>query len=114
MRLLIYEPALRRIEREIEPLRDRVQLLIVDKDGAITGGGETFDPDTAQPDVDNAFKRWNIRWTILSPREPLVRQLDKRPGWRRVYADAFAVVHARADAVNPFPPPASPPPNGAR
>jgi hypothetical protein len=64
---------------------------------AIAGG--------AQPDVDRAFKRWNIRWTILSPREPLVRMLDTRPGWRRVYADGFAVVHARADALNPFPPP---------
>jgi hypothetical protein len=64
---------------------------------AIAGG--------AQPDVDKAFKRWNIRWTILSPREPLVRMLDSRPGWRRVYADSFAVVHARADALNPFPPP---------
>ncbi len=75
---------------------------------AIAGG--------AQPAVDDAFKRWNIRWTILSPREPLVHMLDARPGWRRVYADSFAVVHARADAVNPFPPPgASPsPPKGAR
>jgi len=72
----------------------------------------------AQPAVDDAFKRWNIRWTILSPREPLVHMLDTRPGWRRIYADAFAVVHARADAVNPFPPPTSPsppsPPKGAR
>ncbi len=72
---------------------------------AIAGG--------AQPNVDDAFRRWNIRWTILSPREPLVRQLDKRPGWRRIYADAFAVVQARADAVNPFPPPAQPPPQPA-
>jgi hypothetical protein len=71
---------------------------------AIAGG--------AQPDVDKAFKRWNIRWTILSPREPLAHMLDARPGWRRVYADGFAVVHARADAVNPFPPP--PPPKGTR
>jgi hypothetical protein len=69
---------------------------------AIAGG--------AQPTVDDAFKRWNIRWTILSPREPLVHMLDTRPGWRRIYADGFAVIHARADAVNPFPPPASPPP----
>ena len=72
----------------------------------------------AQPAVDDAFKRWNIRWTILSPREPLVHMLDARPGWRRIYADSFAVVHARADAVNPFPPPSAPspppPPKGAR
>jgi len=58
---------------------------------AIAGG--------AQPDVDKAFRRWNIRWTILSPREPLVRQLDSRPGWRRIYSDEFAVVQARDDAL---------------
>jgi len=46
---------------------------------AIAGG--------TQADVDAAFKRWNIKWTILSPREPLIRLLDKRPGWRRVYSD---------------------------
>ncbi len=51
MRLLIYEPALRRIEAAIAPLRDRLQLLVVDKDGAITGGGDTFDTDTAQPEA---------------------------------------------------------------
>ncbi|MGH6956204.1 MAG: hypothetical protein ACREEW_06015, partial [Caulobacteraceae bacterium] len=29
-----------------------------------------------QPEVDKAFKRWNIAWTILSPRDGLVRILD--------------------------------------
>ena len=38
---------------------------------AIAGG--------AQPDLDKAFQRWNIRWTLLSPREPLVKVLDRRP-----------------------------------
>jgi hypothetical protein len=58
----------------------------------------------AEPDLDNTFKRWNIRWTILSPREPLVAVLDKRPGWRRLYTDAFAVVQVRNDALPPQPP----------
>lgn len=53
---------------------------------AIVGG--------TQPDVDQAFKRWGIRWTILAPRDGLVRLLDKRPGWRRLYADPYAVVQA--------------------
>ena len=73
---------------------------------AIAGG--------AQPTVDDAFKRWNIRWTILSPREPLVRMLDTRPGWRRIYADGFAVVHARADALDFRRRPAPSPPRRRR
>jgi len=68
---------------------------------AIAGG--------AQPDVDKAFKRWNIAWTILSPREPLTHMLDNRPGWRRIYADSFAVVQVRADALTPPPSPSTPP-----
>ena len=64
---------------------------------AIVGGTE--------PDVDNAFKRWGICWTILSPRDGLVRLLDKRPGWRRLYADPFAVVQAGPDpSAAPAPP----------
>jgi hypothetical protein len=55
----------------------------------------------AEPDADRALKRWNITWTILSPRERLVRELDGTPGWKRVYADSFAVVQARTDALKP-------------
>jgi glyoxylate/hydroxypyruvate reductase len=51
MRLLIYEPALRRVEALIEPFKSQVQLLVVDSGGAITAGGESFDVDTAQPDA---------------------------------------------------------------
>ena len=57
---------------------------------AIVGG--------AEPDVDNALKRWNIRWTILMPRDALVAKLDNTPGWRRIYTDPYAVVHVRTDA----------------
>lgn len=62
-----------------------------------------------QPEVDKAFQRWGVRWTILSPRDPLVRLLDKRPGWRRLYADPYAVVQ-----VGPAPPPAPSPKGAAR
>jgi phosphoglycerate dehydrogenase-like enzyme len=51
MRLLIYEPALRRIEAKLAPFRDRLQLLAVDREGGVTCDGETFDADTAQPDA---------------------------------------------------------------
>ena len=59
----------------------------------------------AEPDADNAIKRWNIKWTILAPRDGLVAKLDHTPGWTRVYSDVFAVVQARTDALKHPPPP---------
>jgi hypothetical protein len=38
---------------------------------------------------------YRIGWTILEPGTPAVALLDRLPGWRRVYADAVAVVHVR-------------------
>jgi hypothetical protein len=43
-----------------------------------------------------ATDRWGIGWTILSPSTPLTGELDRMPGWKRVYADRWAVVHVRA------------------
>jgi hypothetical protein len=43
---------------------------------------------------DEAVLKWGIDWTILAPDEPLVPLLDRKPGWRRIYADDWAVVHA--------------------
>jgi hypothetical protein len=68
---------------------------------AIAGG--------AEPDLDDTFKHYNITWTILGPKEPLVAILDHRPGWHRLYADEFAVVQVRDDAW----PPAQPAPAAA-
>lgn len=36
-----------------------------------------------------------VTWTILTPTLSAVALLDNLPGWRRVYADKIAVVHAR-------------------
>ena len=74
---------------------------------AIVGG--------AEPDVDNALKRWRIRWTILAPRDALVSKLDNTPGWRRIYSDPYAVVQVRTDAPEHVivPPPAPPKLTGA-
>jgi hypothetical protein len=55
----------------------------------------------AQPDVDQVFNHWNIRWAIISPRDGLAPVLEKRPGWRKLYGDPFAVVFARGDALQP-------------
>ena len=45
--------------------------------------------------VEDALKRYDIGWTIFAPGNRIVAALDREPGWRRLYADAIAVVHVR-------------------
>ena len=45
--------------------------------------------------LQHLLKRYDIGWTLLPPQLPAVSLLDHLPGWRRVYEDATAVVHAR-------------------
>jgi hypothetical protein len=66
-----------------------------------------------QPDVDKAFKRWNITWAIVSPKDGIVRLLDERPGWRRLYSNPYAVLFARDDALG-LPAPGGPATPGAK
>jgi hypothetical protein len=51
--------------------------------------------------------RYGIRWTILSPKTPLLPMVDQDPNWRRVYADKWAVIH---EAVTPPRGPSAPHP----
>jgi len=44
---------------------------------------------------DEAVRRYGVRWTILAPDAAANLKLDVRPGWRRLYADQYAVVHMR-------------------
>lgn len=44
--------------------------------------------------------KYAIGWTIFPPADPRVAILDRLPGWRRVFADEFAVVH-QAEASPP-------------
>ena len=37
-----------------------------------------------------------VTWTLLEPASPAVSLLDHLPGWKRVYADRYAVIHRRA------------------
>jgi hypothetical protein len=55
--------------------------------------------DVARWHAANA--RWHFGWTILPPRSPLVAVLDRDPAWRRVYADATAVIHRAVPAHRP-------------
>jgi hypothetical protein len=57
---------------------------------------EMMHPDRAA--LEEAFRRYGITWTILATGSPAVAVLDMLPGWRRVYADRFAVIHIREDA----------------
>lgn len=54
-----------------------------------------------------ADARWRFAWTILPPDNPLAAQLDKEPGWRRIHADKWAVIHVadarRAHELRPAP-----------
>jgi hypothetical protein len=48
--------------------------------------------------LEATLSRYDIAWTMFPPGEPVVAALDREPGWRRLYADKFAVVHVRDDA----------------
>jgi hypothetical protein len=47
------------------------------------------------PKFERAVRKYDIRWTLLSPGEPLVKQLDASPQWRRYYSDRVGVIHLR-------------------
>lgn len=47
------------------------------------------------PKFESAVRKYDIRWTLLSPGEPLVKQLDASPQWRRFYSDRVGVIHIR-------------------
>jgi hypothetical protein len=49
--------------------------------------------------VEAALKQYGIAWVITQPREGIVKVVESRPGWTRIYADKHAVVLARRDAL---------------
>jgi hypothetical protein len=52
---------------------------------------------------DKLVAQYHVDWTILQPREPLASLMDSKPGWRRIYSDRWAVVHARVAALEALP-----------
>jgi len=58
---------------------------------ALYGRLAAGDPAT----VETTLAGQRIAWTIFPPDAGIVATLDREPGWRRLYADAFAVVHVR-------------------
>ena len=49
--------------------------------------------------LETTLKRYGVAWTIFPPDSRIVAALDREPGWRRLYADATAIVHVRAEPV---------------
>ncbi|MFI4974569.1 MAG: hypothetical protein ACHP84_08525 [Caulobacterales bacterium] len=49
--------------------------------------------------VDAAFSRYGVRWTILAPGSGLAAEMATRPGWRRIYADQYAVVDEKVSCA---------------
>ena len=52
-------------------------------------------PDPAA--MAQTLRNQHIAWTLLPPTAPAAAAMDAQAGWRRVYADRFAVVHVRLD-----------------
>jgi hypothetical protein len=49
--------------------------------------------------LDWSLAQYGIDWTLLEPGDRLVKVMDARAGWRRMYADRFAVIHVREGAL---------------
>jgi hypothetical protein len=52
------------------------------------------------PALDRTLARYKVDWTLLEAGEPLIREMDAKPGWRRIWSDRYAVVHIRTAALD--------------
>jgi hypothetical protein len=55
--------------------------------------------DGDEPELAALLRQYAIAWTLLDPAGPAAQTLDHLAGWRRVYADGYAVIHARTDKI---------------
>lgn len=60
----------------------------------------THGPDK-KSDLAEAFKTYDIRWTMLPPDDARIALLNELPGWKRVFADKNAVIHQRQEKQAP-------------
>lgn len=74
-------------------------------DGRIEMYGDAFLGDyMAAEDGNEAaltgiLEQYGITWTLLMPQNHIIDTLDRLPGWRRVYADRYAVIYVRQAAA---------------
>lgn len=60
-------------------------------------------------EFDAVARQYGIAWTMMPPQSLLARELDRRPDWKRLYADEIGAIHVRAGAQ-----PAAAPAGGSR
>jgi hypothetical protein len=52
----------------------------------------------SQDELADAFRQYDIGWTLFPPKDGRAALLDGMAGWRRVYSDEFTVIHRRSEA----------------
>ena len=57
---------------------------------------DALKPDQAK--LKALLARYKVRWTILRAENPALPAMDAMPGWKRLYADKWAVVHVNTRA----------------
>jgi hypothetical protein len=62
-------------------------------DGFLRAYAKLLEPDRAA--LARRLNEGHVGWTILIPGSPIARAMDETPGWRRLRADRWAVVHVR-------------------
>ena len=50
-----------------------------------------------EPEMAEALEEYDIRWTMLPPKDPRLALLDKMPGWKRVFTGETAIIHQRQE-----------------
>lgn len=69
-------------------------------------GNDFLADDVAAESGDTAalgrlLSQYGVSWTLFAPQAGAVAALDRMPGWRRAYADPYAVIHVRtSDGAN--------------
>jgi putative transposase len=63
---------------------------------AVSKPNQVWSTDVTYIRLAKVLRQYDIAWTILSPEESLSRVMDSQPGWRRLYADRYAVIHVRS------------------
>jgi hypothetical protein len=67
-------------------------------DGRADLYGDAFLKRAATPsELPALLQQYSVAWTLLDPDDARVALLDHLPGWRRVFTDDIAVVHARTE-----------------